>query len=219
MAAAVAARGELRAQHRLVDDARGSRVRVQRRRPRAPITPIRTSTKAGNEDVRVKLRIAGARRPVRERASDKPRRPLDDCAATPSPHRRGGLLEVPERSRTLMLFGAGQDPPQFGRLDSLARPKLARSRAEPLAARLRRAEVVVLDPAGNAVDNVGASVDLIVCVIGFRASSASRPPVAWTVSHRSERSIRMPSGSVLGRPSIRSPDGRHDDARVHRRAR
>ena len=69
--------GQLRAQHRLVDEARRPRVRVQppaiQRRP----APVRPTAEVRDQDVRVQLRITRARRAVPERRRHQPGGRLD----------------------------------------------------------------------------------------------------------------------------------------------
>ena len=88
---------QLAAQHRLVDELAAPRVRVEppavERRP----APVGAAPEVRDDDVRVQLRIAGARRAVAERRGDEPVGRHDARPAAPAPDRGGRALEVAER--------------------------------------------------------------------------------------------------------------------------
>ena len=88
---------ELRAQDRLVDEARRPRVRVQppaiERRPAA----VRSAAEVGDQDVGVQLRIPRARRAMPKRGCDQPAGRHDLSPAMAATDRRRRTLEISDR--------------------------------------------------------------------------------------------------------------------------
>ena len=190
------------AQHRLVDEARRARVRVQppaiQRRP----APIAAAAEVGDQHVRMQLRIPRPRRPMPKRRRHKPRRLLHQRPAMAAPDRRRRPLQIghrrprrhvmrrPHPPPQLLVADAEQDAHRLRRRERQIKPahpdrarggpqrrpvrrvqagqhrrsaspstgpvqpELAARGADPLAARLRPAGVVVLDPVADAVDHV-----------------------------------------------------------------
>ncbi len=98
---------------------------------------------------------------------------------------------VPER-RAVPRIAPGEHAPQILSLHRPVEPELAPRRTEPLAARLRRAEVVVLDPFGHAVDDVDADLRLVEVVLGLagRELADREHPEQVSGAQAAERPVR-----------------------------
>ena len=197
---------QLTAQHRLVDEARRPRVRIQpppiERRP----PPIEPAPEIRHEHVRVELRIAGARRPMPERRGDQPRCLLDDrrrhargerpppSARDTRPPRASRCHAPREHARvsssspipksTLTLFGAENvrsNPATRARLDEL------RSSAplDRMPAVKNAPKRVSLDVAAKPELTGGRSQSTVRAPRAARGSSPrSPPPTLCTTSTR-----------------------------------
>ena len=103
---------QLRSQPRLVEIAGGLAVRVEptpvERRP-APVVRL---DEVGDEDVRVQLRVTGARGPVPERRRDEPAPSHADRAGRAATRNRSLPLEIGERVAHGRLMGAANRRPQ-----------------------------------------------------------------------------------------------------------
>jgi hypothetical protein len=141
---------ELTPQHRLIDPARRCGVPIQAAAVERRPTPIGAIADVRDHDVRMQLRIAGARRPMPEDRSDKPGGRQHDSAATPAPHRGRVAFEVAQRlgrcsvvaasHRTLdaVVAEAEQDTDALGRREGQVEGGDAGAGGRPLLRSRRR---------------------------------------------------------------------------------